>query len=262
MMRSLWTAASGMTGQQFNIDTIANNLANVNTTGFKKSRVDFQDLLYQSVRHAGAPVTDGAQIPTGLQMGHGVRVVATQKIFTQGTFRQTDNPFDLVIENDGFFQILLPDGTIAYTRDGAFKKDGTGRLVTSDGFFLEPEIVIPDDALEVTIGTDGTGSVTLPGDPEPQYIGQIELARFINPAGLQSYGRNLYLATASSGPPIVGTPGLDGFGMITQGWIEMSNVQVVEEMVNMITSQRAYEVNSKAIQASDDMLQTANNLRR
>lgn len=262
MMRSLWTAASGMNGQQFNIDTIANNLANVNTTGFKKSRVDFQDLLYQSVRNAGAPVTDGAQIPTGIQMGHGVRVVATQKVFGQGTFRQTDNPFDLVIENDGFFQILLPDGTVAYTRDGAFKKDGAGRLVTSDGFFLEPEIVIPEDAVEVTIGTDGTVSVTRPGDPDPQYIGQIELARFINPAGLQSYGRNLYLTTASSGQPIVGTAGLDGFGMITQGWIEMSNVQVVEEMVNMITSQRAYEVNSKAIQASDDMLQTANNLRR
>lgn len=262
MMRSLWTAASGMTGQQFNIDTIANNLANVNTTGFKKSRVDFQDLLYHTMRYAGAPVTDGAQIPTGIQMGHGVRPVATQKVFTQGTFRQTDNPFDLVIENDGFFQVLLPDGDIAYTRDGAFKKDGSGRLVTSDGFFLEPEIIIPEDALAVTIGADGTVSVTVPGDSDPQYVGQIELARFVNPAGLQSWGRNLYLTTASSGQPVVGTAGLDGFGMITQGWLEMSNVQVVEEMVNMITSQRAYEVNSKAIQASDDMLQTANNLRR
>lgn len=262
MMRSMWTAASGMQGQQFNIDTIANNLANVNTTGFKKSRVDFQDLLYQSLRYAGTPVTDGAQIPTGIQMGHGVRPVATQKIFTQGTFRQTDNPLDLVIENDGFFQVLLPNGEIAYTRDGAFKQDGSGRIVTSDGFFLEPEIVIPEDAVQVTVGADGTVTVTRPGDPDPQFIGQIELARFVNPAGLQSWGRNLYMATASSGVPVVGTAGLDGFGLIAQGYLEMSNVQVVEEMVNMITSQRAYETNSKAIQASDDMLHTANNLRR
>ncbi len=262
MMRSLHTAASGMAGQQFNIDTIANNLANVNTTGFKKSRADFQDLLYQSVRFAGTPVTAGAQIPTGIQIGHGVRTVATQKIFSQGTFKQTDNPLDVVIEGDGFFQVLMPDGTIAYTRDGAFKQDANGRIVTSDGFYLEPEIMIPESAVQIAIGTDGTVSVTISGDSEPQTVGQIELARFINPAGLQSAGRNLYFATAASGAPLVGIAGLDGLGNLAQGFLEMSNVQVVEEMVAMITSQRAYEVNSRAIQASDDMLQTANNLRR
>jgi len=262
MMRSLWTAASGMSAQQFNIDTISNNLANVNTGGFKRSRVDFQDLLYQTLRFAGTPTTQGAQIPTGIQMGHGVRPVATQKIFTQGTFKQTDNPLDIVIEGQGFFQILLPDGSIAYTRDGAFKKDAEGRLVTSDGFPLEPEIIVPEDAVEITIGSDGTVSVILTNQDEPQNIGNIELARFVNPAGLSSFGRNLFIATAASGPPIIGTPGLDGFGIVAQGYLELSNVQVVEEMVNMIISQRAYESNSKAIQASDDMLQTANNLRR
>ncbi|MGI6034390.1 MAG: flagellar basal-body rod protein FlgG [Limnochordia bacterium] len=262
MMRSLWTAGSGMTAQQFNIDTIANNLANVNTAGFKKSRVDFQDLLYQSVRYAGTPVTQGAQIPTGIQIGHGVRPVATQKIFTQGTFQQTDNPLDLVIEGEGFFQVLMPDGTVAYTRDGAFKMDGEGRLVTSDGFTLEPEILVPSNTVTVSVGTDGTVSAVLDGESEPQNLGSIELVRFVNPAGLQSFGRNLLLATAASGEPIMGTPGLEGFGAIAQGYLEISNVGVVEEMVNMIIAQRAYETNSKAIQASDEMLQTANNLRR
>jgi flagellar basal-body rod protein FlgG len=262
MMRSLWTAGSGMTAQQFNIDTIANNLANVNTAGFKKSRVDFQDLLYQSVRYAGTPVTQGAQIPTGIQIGHGVRPVATQKIFTQGTFQQTDNPLDLVIEGEGFFQVLMPDGTVAYTRDGAFKMDGEGRLVTSDGFTLEPEILVPSNTVTVSVGTDGTVSAVLDGESEPQNLGSIELVRFVNPAGLQSFGRNLLLATAASGEPILGTPGLEGFGAIAQGYLEISNVGVVEEMVNMIIAQRAYETNSKAIQASDEMLQTANNLRR
>lgn len=262
MMRSLWTAASGMTAQQFNIDTISNNLANVNTTGFKRSRVDFQDLLYQTHRFAGTPITEGAQIPTGIQMGHGVRPVATQKIFTTGTIQQTDNALDIAIEGDGFFQILMPDGTVAYTRDGAFKQDSEGRVVTSDGFVLEPEIIIPEDAVELTIGTDGTVAVMLTGDSEPQHIGTIELARFVNPAGLSSFGRNLFVATAASGQPMIGTPGLDGFGVVAQSYLEFSNVQVVEEMVNMIISQRAYESNSKAIQASDDMLQTANNLRR
>ena len=262
MLRSLWTAASGMAGQQFNIDTISNNLANVNTTGDKKNRVDFEDLLYQTVRFAGTPVTAGAQIPVGLQVGHGVRPIATQKIFTPGSFKQTENPLDLAIEGDGFFQVLLPDGTIAYTRDGSFKRDGLGRIVTSDGFALEPEIIIPEDAVDVTIGSDGTVSVLLPGDSEPQMVGQIELVRFVNPAGLSSLGRNLYVETAASGPPMVSTPGLDGFGTLAQGWLEMSNVQVVEEMVNLIIAQRAYETNSRAIQASDEMLQTANSLRR
>ncbi|HEY8498179.1 MAG TPA: flagellar basal-body rod protein FlgG [Limnochordales bacterium] len=262
MMRSLWTAASGMAGQQFAVDTIANNLANVNTAGFKKSRVDFQDLLYQTIRFAGTAVTSGAEIPTGIQVGHGVRPVATVKIFSQGTFRETNNPLDLVIEGDGFFQILLPDGTVAYTRDGSFKKDSDGRIVTSDGFVLQPEIVIPSDAVELSVGTDGTVSVVLVNGGEPQEIGRIELARFINPAGLLNYGRNLFLATGASGPPIVGQPGMDGFGAIAQGHLEMSNVEVVEEMVNLIMAQRAYDANSKAIQASDDMLQSANNLRR
>ena len=261
MMRALWTAASGMIGQQFKIDTTANNLANVNTTGFKKSRVDFQDLLYQTDKHAGTPVTAGSQVPTGIQVGHGVRTVATQKLFTQGTYQQTDNDYDL-IEGDGFFQVLLPDGGIRYTRDGAFKLDSDGRIVTSDGFPLEPEIRIDRDAREVSIGSDGTVSVMRPGDDRPQEIGRIELARFINPAGLKSAGSNLFEATAASGEPIIGIPGLDGFGDLAQGFLEMSNVQVVEEMVSMIVAQRAYETNSKAIQAADEMLQTANNLRR
>lgn len=262
MMRSLWTAGSGMIAQQFNIDTIANNLANVNTVGFKRSRVDFQDLLYQTVRFAGSPVTAGTQIPTGLQVGHGVRPVSTQKIFTTGTFKQTDNPLDLMIEGDGFFQVLMPDGQLAYTRDGAFKIDGQGRLVTSDGFVVQPEITIPSDAVSVNVGTDGTVSVLTSGNNQPQNLGQLQLARFINPAGLRSMGRNLFAATAASGAPMTGAAGLDGLGSIAQGYLEMSNVQVVEEMVNMILAQRAYEVNSKAIQASDEMLQTANNLRR
>lgn len=262
MMRSLWTAASGMIAQQFNIDSIANNLANVNTVGFKRSRVDFQDLLYQTVRYAGSPVSAGAQLPTGIQVGHGVRPVSTERIFTTGTFKQTDNPLDLLIEGDGFFQVLLPDGTTAYTRDGALKIDGQGRLVTSDGFTLQPEITIPADAVSINVGTDGTVTVLVSGSNQPQNLGQIRLARFINPAGLRSLGRNLFAATAASGAPQEGTPGLDGLGNIAQGYLEMSNVQVVEEMVNMILAQRAYEVNSRAIQASDEMLQTANNLRR
>jgi len=262
MMRSLWIAASGMSGQQFNIDTISNNLANVNTAGFKRSRVDFQDLLYQTIRVAGTPATTGAQVPTGIQIGHGVRQVATQKIFTQGAFKQTDNPMDLVIEGDGFFQVLLPDGTIAYTRDVTFKKDSQGRLVTSDGFPLEPEIVIPNGAASISVAADGTVTAILNGQDDPETIGRIDIARFVNPAGLHSWGRNLYLPSAGSGEAMVGTPGLEGLGSLAQGFVEMSNVQVVEEMVNMIISQRAYESNSKAIQASDDMLQTANNLRR
>lgn len=262
MMRALWTAASGMTAQQTKIDVISNNLANVNTTGFKKSRVDFQDLLYQTVRYAGTPSTAGATVPSGIQVGHGVRTVATQRVFSQGTYQQTDNPLDVVIEGDGFFQVLLPDGSIRYTRDGAFKLDADGRITTSDGFPIEPEILVPSDALELSISSDGTVTVMYPGDSEPQQIGELQIVRFVNPAGLQSAGRNLYMATAASGEPMIGTPGLDGFGTLAQNFLEMSNVQVVEEMVNMIVAQRAYESNSKAIQASDDMLQAANNLRR
>ncbi len=262
MMRSLWTAGSGMLAQQTNIDNIANNLANVNTTGYKKSRVDFQDLLYQTIRSAGTPVIQGAQVPTGIQIGHGVRPVSTQKIFTQGEFKPTDGPLDINIEGEGFFQVLMPDGSVAFTRDGAFKRDGEGRVVNSDGFPLAPELIIPDDATDISISTDGNVSIRIKGEDNPQSIGQIELVRFVNAAGLKSLGRNLFKATAASGEAIIGTPGLEGFGTLAHGYLEMSNVQVVEEMVSMIVAQRAYEVNSKAIQAADEMLQTANNLRR
>lgn len=254
--------ASGMQAQQLNIDTISNNLANVNTTGFKRIRVDFQDLMYQSYKSAGATVATGAAIPTGIQVGHGSRPVATQKIFTQGDFQQTDNPLDIVIEGEGFLQILRPDGSVAYTRAGSLKKDGAGRIVTSDGFILQPEIQIPADSISISIGTDGTVSIIRAGQNTPQQIGTIELARFVNPAGLNNIGRNLFLPTASSGDPIVGTPGTQGFGTLAQGFLEMSNVKVVEEMVNLIVGQRAYEINSKAIQVADDMLGIANNLRR
>lgn len=262
MMRALWTAATGMLAKQLNMDVIANNLANLNTAGFKKSRVDFQDLMYQTLRTSGTTVAEGAKVPVGIQVGLGTRPAAVQRMFSQGDFVQTENPLDLVIEGDGFFQVLLPDGGVVYTRDGAFKVDSQGRIVTSDGSPLEPELVIPPEALNISIGRDGTVSVLLAGETEPQEIGKIELARFVNPAGLAGIGRNLFRSTAASGEPITGTPGLDGFGTISQGFLEMSNVKVVEEMVNMIIAQRAYEVNSKAIQTSDDMLSIANNLKR
>ncbi len=262
MIRALYSSSSGMQAQQLNLDTIANNLANVNTTGFKKMRVDFQDLLYQTFR---APGTTGAQntiVPTGIQVGHGSRAVATQRIFSQGDFQQTENPLDLVIEGDGFFQVQQPDGTTAYTRAGAFKKDATGQIVTSEGFVLQPNIVIPPDAQNVTIGSDGTVSVTLAGQTAAQQLGVIQLAQFVNPAGLLSTGRNLFSPTSASGNAVVGTPGVNGVGTISQGFLELANVKVVDEMVNMITSQRAYEANSKAIQTADDMLSISNNLKR
>lgn len=262
MIRSLWTAASGMNAQQKNIDVISNNLSNVNTIGFKKSRVHFQDLMYQTLREAGAPTTQGTQVPAGIEVGNGVRLSDTQKILSQGSFQNTGNALDLVVEGDGFFQILRPDGTIAYTRDGSFKRDNIGRMVTSDGFYVYPEIFIPEDAVSLAIGADGTIAVLLAGDDMPQEIGQIELARFTNPAGLSSEGRNLFAATVASGDPIIGTPGTNGLGEVSQGFLEMSNVQIVDEMVGMIAAQRAYEINSKAIQASDEMLNTANQLRR
>jgi flagellar basal-body rod protein FlgG len=262
MIRSLWTAGTGMNAQQLNIDVISNNLANVNTSGYKKSRVDFQDLVYQDLRSSGTPVLTGAQIPVGSQVGHGVRPVATQKMFSQGAFEETGNPLDLAVEGEGFFQILMPDGLVAYTRDGSFKRDGDGNLVTSDGFLLEPPIAIDDDALAISIGADGTVFVEVADSPVPIDIGQIFLVRFSNPAGLRNLGRNLYAETAASGEPIPGTPGMFGVGTLAQGFLERSNVQVVEEMVNMIIAQRAYEVCSKAIRASDEMLETANNIRR
>lgn len=262
MMRALWTAGTGMQAQQANIDVIANNLANVNTTGFKKSRTDFQDLMYQTIRAAGASTGPDTQLPSGIQVGHGVRQVATQKIYTQGNFQNTGNPLDVVIEGEGFFQIAMPDGSISYTRDGAFKKDGQGRIVTSEGYLLEPQITIPENALSISISGDGRVTAKIAGQNEAQDLGQIELARFINPAGLESTGRNLLKETAASGAPIRSNPGADGAGTLVQQYLEMSNVQIVEEMVNMIVAQRAYEINSKAITTSDEMLSQAANLKR
>ncbi|HSO17825.1 MAG TPA: flagellar basal-body rod protein FlgG [Desulfosarcina sp.] len=262
MIRSLWSAATGMQAQTLNIDVISNNLANVGTSGFKKSRADFQDLLYQTLRSPGVSSSADTQVPTGIQVGHGVRPAATQKMFTQGEFNHTQNQLDMAIEGQGFFQVIQPNGETGYTRAGTFKLDSEGRVVTSDGFPMEPEVTIPADAVSVSIGTDGTVSVLLPGDNQPSEIGTIELANFVNPAGLRSIGRNLYIPTASSGDATTGTPGEDGYGTIAQGYLELSNVSVVDEMVNMIVAQRAYETNSKTIQASDEMLQTATNLRR
>ncbi len=262
MIRALYTSSSGMQAQQLNLDAIANNLANVNTTGFKKTRVDFQDVLYQTYRMPGTAVAQGATVPTGIQVGHGTRPVATQRIFSQGEFQQTENPLDLVIEGDGFFQILRPDGTSGYTRSGAFKKDGTGRIVTSDGFLLQPAITVPADATSLTVGTDGTVSVTVGGQNSSQQVGTIQLARFVNPAGLLSVGRNLFTPTPASGDAQVGNPGALGLGTLAQGFLELSNVKVVEEMVAMITGQRAYEANAKAIQTADEMLSIANGMRR
>jgi flagellar basal-body rod protein FlgG len=262
MLRTLWIAASGMQAQTLNIDVIANNLANVNSAGFKRSRADFQDLLYETLRPAGSPSSEGNQIPTGIQIGHGTRPVAVQKIFLQGDYQLTQNELDLAIEGNGFFQVTLPNGETAYTRSGAFKLDSEGRIVTSDGFLMEPEITIPTDATMVTVGTDGTVSILRAGQIEPDEIGTLQLAKFANPAGLKSIGRNLFQPSVASGDAVTGTAGEDGFGTIAQGYLEMSNVNVVEEMVNMITAQRAYEINSKAIQAADEMLQMANNVKR
>ncbi len=262
MIRALWTATTGMQSQQMNIDIIANNLANVNTSGFKRSRGDFQDLLYQTLRLAGTASSAATEVPTGIQIGHGSRIAAVQKIFQQGDFMQTLNELDLTIEGKGFFQILQPDGEIGYTRSGAFKLDSDGRIVNSDGYPMEPEITVPDDTVNITIGPDGTVSVLQSGETAATEVGNIELARFPNPAGLKSIGRNLFVETDASGDPTTGVPGDDGFGTIAQGFLEMSNVNVVEEMVNMITAQRAYEINSKVIQTSDNMLQVANNLKR
>ncbi|HOQ88773.1 MAG TPA: flagellar basal-body rod protein FlgG [Candidatus Hydrogenedentes bacterium] len=263
MIRSLFTAATGMMGQQMTIDTIANNLANVNTTGFKKSRVNFQDLMYETIKPAGSETTAGTTIPEGIQIGHGVRPSAISKVFSPGAAIQTGNPLDLMIEGDGFFQIELPDGTTAYTRDGAFKRNQEGNIMTADGYSLTPVINIPEDAELIIVSTDGNVSVRVPGDNAPQVVGTIQLTRFANPAGLDArLGRNLFLETPASGAPIEGQAGLDGFGTIAQGFLENSNVQVVDEIIQMIIAQRAYEANSKVIQSADEMLQTANNAKR
>lgn len=261
-LRALWTAAAGMEGQAINIDVISNNLANVNTTGFKRSRPDFQDLLYQNLSIAGAASSSDTEVPTSNQVGLGTKIASIGKIFSQGDYKQTGNELDLAIDGSGFFQISTPDGEIAYTRSGAFKLDGDGNIVNSDGYRLEPQISVANNVIQLTVGLDGTVTVLNAGETTPSEIGNIETARFTNPSGLIAIGKNLFLESETSGTPTTGTPGEDGLGTITQGFLEMSNVSVVEEMVNMILAQRAYEINGKAIQTSDEMLQIANNIKR
>lgn len=258
MIRALYSAASGMNAQKLQIDVIANNLANINTAGFKKSKTEFHDLIYQTLREPGARSTITTEIPTGIQVGLGVKPVSINKIFSQGGFKHTGNSLDMVIEGEGFFQVTTPEGTINYTRNGSFSKDSTGRIVTNEGYPLEPAITIPEDAISITIGNDGTVSIQRPGETTPTEVGSIQLAKFINQAGLKSMGKSLYVNTQSSGDPIQGTPGLEGFGTLTQGFQEMSNVDIVEELIGMIVAQRAYETCSKTINVSDQMLKTAN----
>ncbi|HEX7817105.1 flagellar basal-body rod protein FlgG [Dyella sp.] len=255
MLSSLWIAKTGLDAQQTRMDVISNNIANANTTGFKSSRASFQDLIYQNKGQAGGQTTEQTQSPTGLMLGTGVKIVGTQKIFTQGNPTQTGNSLDLAIGGNGFLQVSMPDGSIAYTRDGALHPDQNGQLVTSDGYPLEPAITLPPNVGSVTIGTDGTVTVTANGTTTPQTIGTIQLADFVNAAGLQPMGQNLYLETAASGTPQTGQPGLNGMGQLNQGSLESSNVNVVEEMVNMIETQRTYEMNSKSISSTDQMLQ-------
>lgn len=256
MMRALYTAATGMIAQQYNIDTISNNLANVNTTGFRKNVAHFQDLIYQNLRAPGTPVGPSV-IPTGQDVGLGVKVGSSEKNFTQGTLQQTSNPLDVAIQGEGFFQVTMPDGSSAYTRDGSFKRDANGSIVTADGHFLSPQITVPANATAVQIGADGTVTAQIPGQQQPQQLGQIQLVRFTNPAGLAPTGENLFTQTGASGAPTLSQPGLNGTGTLQGGYLEASNVAVVDEIVNMITAQRAYEANSKAITTADEMLQTA-----
>ena len=254
MLPALWVAKTGLSAQDTNLTVISNNLANVSTTGFKRDRAEFQDLLYQIKRQPGAQSTQDSELPSGLQVGTGVSIVGTQKNFTAGNLQQTGQPLDMAINGRGFFQILQPDGTTSYTRDGTFHLDSNGQIVNASGFALEPAIVIPNDAQTFTVGRDGTVSITVAGNPAAQVIGNLQTADFINPAGLQAVGNNLFLETAASGAPQVGTPGLAGFGTTLQNTLETSNVSTVEEMVNMITTQRAYEMNSKVISTADQML--------
>lgn len=259
MLRALFTAATGIEAQQFQVDVIANNLANTNTNGFKKSRADFQDLLYETLRAAGSLSTAGTELPVGLQVGQGVRTVAVRRLFSQGDFAQTQNPLDVAIEGRrGFFQVLLPTGETGYTRSGSFSLNSVGQLTTSDGFLLQPPITIPPDAVDIFISSDGTVSFTLQGQPTPQQAGAIQLANFANPVGLNSIGRNIFLETTASGPAALQAPGQGGVGTLSQGMLETSNVSVAEELVNMILAQRAYEVNARVVQVSDEMLQFMN----
>jgi len=255
MIRSLWIAKTGMDAQQTQLDVISNNLANVGTNGYKRQVAEFEDLLYQNLRQAGANTSQQTQLPTGLQLGTGVQLVATPRIFTQGNLQQTGNQFDMAINGNGFFQVQMPDGTIGYSRDGSFHIDSVGQLVNNSGYTLTPAVTIPSTAQSVTIGVDGTVSVTVPGQAAPQGVGTIQLANFINPAGLESKGQNLFAETAASGAPTANAPGTNGAGTLQQGYVETSNVNVVEELVSMIQTQRAYELNSKAISTSDQMLQ-------
>ncbi|OXR49698.1 MULTISPECIES: flagellar basal-body rod protein FlgG [unclassified Pusillimonas] len=255
MIRSLWIAKTGLEAQQTNLDVISNNLANVNTSGFKRSRAVFEDLMYQTIRQPGAQVGAANQLPSGMQLGTGVRTVATERIHSQGNMRETGNQLDVAIQGRGFLQVEMPDGTFAYTRDGSLQVDQNGQLVTAGGYPVQPPINIPDNALSVSIARDGTVSITQPGAVGASVeVGQIQLTTFINPTGLQSLGENLYAETDASGPGNFAQPGLDGAGLLMQNYVETSNVNVAEELVNMITSQRAYEMNSKAIQTSDQML--------
>ncbi|MGZ5240641.1 MAG: flagellar basal-body rod protein FlgG [Caldimonas sp.] len=255
MMRSLWISKTGMEAQQMQLDTISNNLANVSTNGYKRSHAVFEDLMYQNLRQAGAASSEQTQLPTGLQVGLGTRAVATARNFSQGNLQQSSNPLDIAVRGNGFFEVQMPDGTTGYTRDGSFQVSSTGQLVTNTGYTVQPGITIPAAAQSVTIGNDGTVSVVLPGQALPSTVGQIQIAGFINPAGLEPKGQNIFAETAASGSPNAGTPGQNGLGSLQQGFVETSNVNVVEELVQMIQTQRAYELNSKAIQTSDQMLQ-------
>ena len=262
MLRSLFTAATGMIAQQTQVDVTSHNIANVNTMGYKKNRAEFADLMYQVMSYAGTPTSTTTTHPTGIEVGLGVRPQAITKIHSQGYFKETGNNLDMVIAGNGFFQVQMADGTTAYTRNGAWKLDSDGNIVNDDGLQLVPNITIPADATQISIGIDGTVSVLQPGAAEMQQVGQIEIVNFINPAGLHSSGDNLFLETGASGAPIIGIAGQDGLGQIKQGFVEMSNVQLVEEMTELITGQRAYEANSQAITTSDSMLQTTNELKR
>lgn len=260
MIRALWVARTGLDAQQTHLDVISNNLANVSTNGFKRARAVFEDLLYQTLRQPGAQSSQTTQIPSGLQIGTGVHPVASERIHTQGNLQQTGNALDMAIQGSGFFQIQMPDGTTAYTRDGAFQRDSQGQLVTSSGYVVQPAITIPSDALSVTVAKDGTVSVSLPGQVDLSQIGTIQVANFVNPAGLLSTGENLYLETPASGAPTVSTPGTNGTGVINQNYVETSNVNVAEELVSMIEAQRAYELNSRVVTTADQMLAKLSNL--
>jgi len=262
MIRAMRTAASGMYAQKLNVDNISNNLANVSTTGFKKAKLEFQDVLYEVMRMAGATTTLGFEVPVELQIGYGAKAVASQRIFSQGNLVNTGNPLDLAIDGDGFFMVEMPDGTIGFTRDGSFKLSRDGDMVTSEGYLLTAGISIPAEAETISIGVDGTVSIVNAGETEATEIGQLTIAKFLNPAGLSAMGRNLYKQTTASGDYIEGVAGLDGLGLVRSGYLEMSNVETVEEMVNLIIAQRSYEINSKAIQTAEDMMQIANNLKR